>query len=322
MGMTRRNVNIEDGQWEWLRKRAYDTNSSVSAILRDLIARATKEGTEMRPIEMVGKTLREVLLHLYDGKPAEQIFVDNTSLISYAHDLDAKVERVYAAVCDDGIRTSELALVAGSTVWQDCMTRNIVDSTDIEDDDVFKRTWVRIYPEMDAVFTHNNGYDALLINNTAQAALMVDKDIIRDFVLGHGDWADWGGGGWSWSEYGDTIGEAAPKFGTILAYYDGDQLTIVDPEKWEERLNFYGVAGDPEIEVVVIEAGPDYLNRLTTFRAELSGTESEMVAKAIELVAERGYRVIPNTEGGCCGFVSVTEGADYIGITVYPEPEQ
>ena len=80
---------------------------------------------------------------------------------------------------------------------------------------------------------------------------------------------------------------------------------------------FEGGAG--EIDIAVIEAGEDYLHRLDTFTATMSGTLPEMISRAQELVAARGYRVMSDAEGGCCEYVSVSGGDDYIAVTIWPE---
>jgi len=75
--------------------------------------------------------------------------------------------------------------------------------------------------------------------------------------------------------------------------------------------------------IVIIEAGPAYTERVGTFTANLTGIKSEMVEQAKTLVTKRGYRVMPGpeaaeSEGGCCEHVSVSDGTEYIAITVYP----
>ena len=102
------------------------------------------------------------------------------------------------------------------------------------------QTWVRIYPDMDAVLVHNNAYDTILVANAAQPALSVDPDVFRAFAEEPGDWGNWGSPE-SWAEHGDTIGEAAPKYGEIVAYYDDRVLTIVNHARWDERQLFYSV---------------------------------------------------------------------------------
>ncbi len=73
------------------------------------------------------------------------------------------------------------------------------------------------------------------------------------------------------------------------------------------------------IEVVVVEAGKDYTDRREVFEAKLAGSEQEMVKQAMVLVEVRGYRVLPADKGGCCEYVCVSGGPDYIAVSVYPE---
>lgn len=73
------------------------------------------------------------------------------------------------------------------------------------------------------------------------------------------------------------------------------------------------------IQVVIIEAGQDYTERVDTFDLDTAGTEQEMVDQAMAAVAVRGYRVMADSEGGCCEYVGVSDGEDYIAITVYPD---
>ena len=72
-----------------------------------------------------------------------------------------------------------------------------------------------------------------------------------------------------------------------------------------------------KIEVVVIEAGPDYLDRLESFELEVPEDEDQAMAEAIEAVKAMGYTVMPDDQGGCIAYVSISGGADYIAITVY-----
>ena len=74
-----------------------------------------------------------------------------------------------------------------------------------------------------------------------------------------------------------------------------------------------------KLEVVIIEAGDNYLDRLESFEMELPEDKDQAVAEAIEAVEARGYNVIPNDHGGCTEYVSVSGGEDYIAITVEPE---
>jgi hypothetical protein len=70
------------------------------------------------------------------------------------------------------------------------------------------------------------------------------------------------------------------------------------------------------IEVVIIEAGVDYTDRLGSLMMEAGG---DVVEKAIAAVEAEGYTVIPNTEGGQNELCTVSGGGDYIAITVEPK---
>lgn len=74
--------------------------------------------------------------------------------------------------------------------------------------------------------------------------------------------------------------------------------------------------------IVIIEAGDTYIEQAGCFEADLAGLEGEMVEQAKALVKERGYRVMPGpeaeSEGGCCEYVGVSDGTEYVAITVYP----
>ena len=74
-----------------------------------------------------------------------------------------------------------------------------------------------------------------------------------------------------------------------------------------------------KIEVVIIEAGIDYTSRLESFMMNVTGGDE--VEKAIAEVEKKGYKVIPNDDGGCNEYVSVTDGEDYIAVTVAPNAE-
>jgi len=76
-----------------------------------------------------------------------------------------------------------------------------------------------------------------------------------------------------------------------------------------------------QVEVVIIEAGLDYQDRLESFMMELPEDENQAAAEAVEAVKAKGYKVIPDDQGGCSEFVSVTDGGDYIAVTVAPSAE-
>jgi len=88
-----------------------------------------------------------------------------------------------------------------------------------------------------------------------------------------------------------------------------------------ERVYKKEAAKMKKIKVVIIEAGIDYTSRLESFEMELPEDKDQAVAEAIEAVEARGYNVIPDEQGGCNEYVSVSGGEDYIAITVEPEKE-
>ena len=73
-----------------------------------------------------------------------------------------------------------------------------------------------------------------------------------------------------------------------------------------------------KIKVVVIEAGPDYTERVDSWEMELPDEEDHAVAEAIEAVEAMGYTVLANDRGGCNEYCAVFGDQDYIAITVTP----
>lgn len=76
-----------------------------------------------------------------------------------------------------------------------------------------------------------------------------------------------------------------------------------------------------KIEVAIIEAGDDYTERLEVFEIEEQDTEAATVEAAKAAVADRGYRVMSDDEGGCCEYASVSDAPAYVAITVWPNEE-
>lgn len=74
-----------------------------------------------------------------------------------------------------------------------------------------------------------------------------------------------------------------------------------------------------EIDVVVIEAGWDYMLPVEYFKARVPNDKEQAVSDAIRAVKARGYRVIPNDAGGCNEYNDVSGGENYITVTVEPE---
>jgi len=73
-----------------------------------------------------------------------------------------------------------------------------------------------------------------------------------------------------------------------------------------------------KVKVVVIEAGPDYVEQVDSWEMELPEDEDQAIAKAIEAVEAYGYTILTNDQGGCNAYCSVFDDQDYIAITVVP----
>ena len=71
-----------------------------------------------------------------------------------------------------------------------------------------------------------------------------------------------------------------------------------------------------KIEVVVFEAGPDYLDKVESFQMEVPGNKEQAVAKAIEAVRDRGYEVLHDNQGGNNAYVKIGCEKEYIAVTV------
>jgi hypothetical protein len=114
----------------------------------------------------------------------------------------------------------------------------------------------------------------------------------------------------------DALNEALPSKGYYyIGFREDDGSYCLFYEEYEEEEN-------DMIEVVVIEAGPDYLDKLETFKMALPEDEDQAVAEAMKAVESYGYTVIPNDQGGCCAYVSVSFDEDWIAITVEPGAEE
>ena len=71
-----------------------------------------------------------------------------------------------------------------------------------------------------------------------------------------------------------------------------------------------------KIEVIILEAGPDYLDRIEDFEMEVPGNEDQALAKAIQAVEDRGYNVLPDNQGGNNTYVRIGCEKEYIAVTV------
>ena len=74
-----------------------------------------------------------------------------------------------------------------------------------------------------------------------------------------------------------------------------------------------------KVKVVVIEAGPDYVEQVDSWEMKLPEDKDQALAEAIEAVEAQGYTILPNDQGGCNTYCSVFgDDQDYIAITVVP----
>jgi len=76
------------------------------------------------------------------------------------------------------------------------------------------------------------------------------------------------------------------------------------------------------IEIVVLEAGSDYLDEVENFQMEIPGNKNQAVAKAIEAVKDRGYQVLHDNQGGNNAYVTINNEKEYIAITIVPKVEE
>ena len=77
-----------------------------------------------------------------------------------------------------------------------------------------------------------------------------------------------------------------------------------------------------KVRVVVIEAGPDYVEQVDSWEMGLSEDKDQAITKAIEAVEAQGYTILTNDQGGCNTYCSVFNDQDYIAITVVPCREE
>ena len=70
------------------------------------------------------------------------------------------------------------------------------------------------------------------------------------------------------------------------------------------------------IEIIVLEAGSDYLDEVESFQMEVPGNKEQAVAKAIEAVRDRGYEVLHDNQGGNNAYVKIGCEKEYIAVTV------
>ena len=77
-----------------------------------------------------------------------------------------------------------------------------------------------------------------------------------------------------------------------------------------------------KIEVIVLETGPDYLDKVESFQMEVPGNKDQAIAKAIEVVRDLGYQVLHDDQGGNNAYVTINNEKEYIAITIVPKVEE
>jgi ABC-type Zn2+ transport system substrate-binding protein/surface adhesin len=77
-----------------------------------------------------------------------------------------------------------------------------------------------------------------------------------------------------------------------------------------------------KIEVIVLETGPDYLDKVESFQMEIPGNEDQAITEAIKAVRDRGYQVLHDDQGGNNAYVTINNEKEYIAITIVPKVEE
>lgn len=107
--------------------------------------------------------------------------------------------------------------------------------------------------------------------------------------------------------------------GRMAAEYHGTRLSVSQ----DQATPIYDEEASP-MRIAIVETGSDYALHIADIEAELTGdTTQELVEQAKAAVAARGYRVMPDEEGGCCEYCQEIDAygnvQESIAITVYPE---
>ncbi|MDT2293275.1 hypothetical protein [Paenibacillus larvae] len=87
-----------------------------------------------------------------------------------------------------------------------------------------------------AIYASNNAYDAILLNNGT--FIQVTAEVFADYINTEAINLDEWNGGELWDDWAADLETAAQGTGEILAYYEGNQLIIVDEAGFEERKKF------------------------------------------------------------------------------------
>lgn len=93
---------------------------------------------------------------------------------------------------------------------------------------------------INAVFTHNNAHDSILVaNNSNPAFIQCTPKTIQEFIRGD-SFDNWDSPNF-WDEYNSDILLAADNYGETVAYWQDGTLVILNEKHWDERLEFYGL---------------------------------------------------------------------------------
>lgn len=89
---------------------------------------------------------------------------------------------------------------------------------------------------INAMYVTNNAYDAILLTNGT--FIQVTAEVFADYINTENiNLEDWNGNE-LWDDWAPDLETAAAGTGEILAYYQGNELIIVDEAGFEERKKF------------------------------------------------------------------------------------
>ena len=219
------NMALSARQDDWLADQAHSRKVSKAEVVRNLIDKAISIEEEATKLFRV--TIKRSRI---EAPIAQGVGVDGWAVAARIYSEHAG--RVMGPALTDKVYDG---------VWRVQFGERVNGSTSLDDpvivyiDDIDAAT-------VDAVFTVNNAYDTVLVNNAIQATLIVDPDIFKAFADGTDNWVDWRGED-HWAEHGDTIMQAATACGTVVALWLDGELVVAEPKVWAERREFYGEDG-------------------------------------------------------------------------------
>ncbi|MCY9511416.1 hypothetical protein M5W68_21600 [Paenibacillus larvae] len=93
-----------------------------------------------------------------------------------------------------------------------------------------------IYAEIDGIYVTNNAYDAIMLKNGT--FLQVTSKIFAEYINKAINLNDWDGDEF-WDDWAANLETAAEGTGDVLAYYQGNEMVIVDAAGFEKRREFF-----------------------------------------------------------------------------------